>query len=621
MIFLALLVALLVPVLFAALMVAVRNGVRSREAPSLRRLGPALGGFCVAGVALAVMSGSSFGFMPVVGIVAIVSLAGVVLYVRPKPVVAERSWSAPAGALAGSGQVIRPVRPSARSVASALGRVETRQLAWSPWFGIGIGFCVLIFVLFGFVFPADDVQTWEELVQLAPWFAYPLVGMVVVASHRAVTRAVRDGADELFDSCPTAPVTRTVGFLLAAAAPVLGLTLFLVALGAALAVNSPGLHGPVGLDSVADVLAAVVLGAGGVALGVALGRWVRFGLAPVVAVVAVGFAGITLNGVGGHGWNPLMPLSTAPAVDGVSPVFTDRPTLWHLLWVAGLTALVAIGAIARHRRGRTITLAALAAVSVVAVAGIGATRPMAPASAAAIADAIANPEAHQDCTALEGPLQVCAFGIHRELISGVIERVGPVGAALPAGLEPLTLRQTYDSDLDELPPEVRRLLTEADLVRPTGEVAFGFGDRDSGFDVAFAALGIPTEPGEASLPTVLAGQARGVVAIWLATRGLDADAAAEASTAAQPGHPDVFYRGSLETDEVCSVPAVVWSAQDLAAARAVLALPEGDVRAVVADGWARWSDPSTGTDDLLAALRLPGVAPFDDVVARPGQPC
>ena len=119
---------------------------------------------------------------------------------------------------------------------------------------------------------------------------------------------------------------------------------------------------------------------------------------------------------------------------------------------------------------------------------------------------------------------------------------------------------------------------------------------------------------------MITGQARGVVALWLATRGADADAVRSASTSDYPGSADAFERGSLQTG-MCSVPPVVWSAQDLAAARAVLALPETQVARVVTDGWPRWSDPRTGTDELLAALGLPAVGPFDAVVAQPGQPC
>jgi hypothetical protein len=212
------------------------------------------------------------------------------------------------------------------------------------------------------------------------------------------------------------------------------------------------------------------------------------------------------------------------------------------------------------------------------------------------------------------------------MLGRVTDEVGPIAAAFPAGMTRVTLRQVFEGDLGDLPPEVRRRLTVTDLERPAKEVALGFGSdgvdvlEGPAFDLAFASLGLPTEPDGELLPTVIAGQARGVVALWLATRGADADAVRSASTSDHAESADAFERGSLQTG-ACSVPPVVWSAQDLAAARAVLALPVTQVAGVVTAGWARWSDPRTGTDELLTALGLPGVGPFDQVVARPGEPC
>ncbi len=228
----------------------------------------------------------------------------------------------------------------------------------------------------------------------------------------------------------------------------------------------------------------------------------------------------------------------------------------------------------------------------------------------------------------DGPVDVCVYRFHHELLGRVTDAVGPVAAALPPGMARLTLRQAFPGDLGDLAPEVRRRLTAADLERPAGEVALGFG-ADSpdihvidtpGFDLALVSLGLPQEPDEQLLPTVIAGQARGVVALWLATRGADAAAVRSGTTADYADSADAFDRGSLQTG-ACSVPPVVWSAQDLAAARAVVALPATQVAGVVADGWARWSDPRTGTDELLTALGLPAVGPFDEIVARPGEPC
>jgi hypothetical protein len=599
----------------------------------MNRLGPLLAGVAAVAGAVFLFGGAgdaSSGGPPVtlLGLIAVVALGGLALTLihgRQTAVLPERSWSAPAAAQAPSAG--RSGAPPARAVAMALGRVEGRQFTSSAWFAAGLAFSFLIIVLFGFIWAGDNNGTWREFVDLMPWFAHPLVGMVVLAAYRATTRAARDGADELFETCPTSPATRTAGFLLAAAVPVATLGVFLAVLATAVAFKSPFLHGALGADGVGVVLSTLVLGAGGVALGVALGRWVRFGLVPVVTVALIGFlATAVISGSSPHQWKPFAQLSTAPPVNSLSPVFTHRAAFLHLLWLVGLTAVVSIVAVSRHRRDRPVALAAAAAAVVVLAAGIGATRPMRSASAARIAELIASPERHQVCATTEGPVEVCVYQFHRAVLGRVTDEVGPIAAAFPAGMTRLTLRQVFNGDLGDLPPEVRRRLTATDLERPTGEVALGFGGdgvdvlEGPAFDLAFASLGLPTEPDEELLPTVIAGQARGVVALWLATRGADADAVRSASTSDHSGSADAFERGSLQTG-MCSVPPVVWSAQDLAAARAVLALPATQVAGVVTAGWARWSDPRTGTDELLAALGLPAVGPFDEVVARPGEPC
>jgi hypothetical protein len=342
----------------------------------------------------------------------------------------------------------------------------------------------------------------------------------------------------------------------------------------------------------------------------------------LVAVFAIGFAGIQLNVIGGSGWNPLVPLSTAPAVDGTPPMFTDRPVWWHLGWIVGLTSVVGVVALALHRRDRPVVIAGAVAVAVALAAGIGATRPLPTSAASRIAAAVAMPEADQQCMAT-GPVEICVFPLYRGALEDVTDRVAPIAAVLPADAGRFTLRQVYHDNLDELPPEVHRLLTEADLERPDSEVPLGFeGDLAelAGSDLALRVVGLPFEPDDDLLPTVVAGQARGVVALWLAARGLDPDDAAAAATAADPGSGDAFARGSVEEDS-CNAPAVVWSGQDLAAARAVLALPGEDVTRIVGDGWERWIDPRVGTDELLAAFGLDPVGPFDEVVARPGNSC
>jgi hypothetical protein len=325
-------------------------------------------------------------------------------------------------------------------------------------------------------------------------------------------------------------------------------------------------------------------------------------------------------------------------VKGPSPVFTDRPTLWHLVWVIGLTTATAVVALARHRRDRIVTVVGAVAAVAVVVAAFGATRPLSTGSARHIVELVARPEAHQQCVGMGGPaatgdrmrspLEACVFPLHHELLGRLAHRVEPIGRVLPAGLARVTLRQRFTGKLDDLPPEVRRRLTPKDLTRPPGEVELGFGKGlsnivvDVGFDVAFASVGLPVRPNSQRLPVVVSGQSRGVVALWLATRGLDPGRAARATTSADPASNDSFTRASVEpVDDPCIAPAVVWSAQDLAAARALLTLPADEVARVVTAGWDRWSNPATGTDELLRALGLPAVGPFDLVIARPGHSC
>jgi hypothetical protein len=433
--------------------------------------------------------------------------------------------------------------------------------------------------------------------------------MCVLAGYRAVTRARRDHAEELLESCPMSPTLRTVGFLWSAWVPMTTFTVFLVFLMSTLVVRGGRFHGPLGAHDVADVAAAILLAAGGLALGVAIGRWVHFGLAPVAAVAGVAVLSLNLNLVGDPGWNPLAQLSSAPALTNQDSFFTDRPSWWHLLWLSALTFAVVVVAVARHRRDRVVAGAAFLAVTMALVSALAVTRPVSRATAQRIADFIARPEAHQDCIAASASMQVCAYRPYGDLHDRVVDRVRPIADALPPTFM-LTLRQGFDGTEEDLPPEVRNLLPHGISSTPPGAVVFGFDAGVEALDetalaVAFTALGLPVTPDGQSRSMVVAGEARGVVALWLATRGIDLDEARALT---------------VITSDDCDVPPVVWSAQDGAAARELIALPASRVAAIVVDDWTRWSRPTTGTNELLAELGLPAVGPFDDVVT-PDHPC
>ncbi len=615
---------ILVPALVVGLLRLFRDGgsgpVESEGPGVLARAAPMLLGMAAVGVLFVVLLGAeSTSRIPVLGLVlALAVAAGVSLRARHRFTVAEHSWSVPSSA---SRPAVRQTRGSSWSVSRALGRVESRQLFQSPWFGIGLGFCVLLTVMFGVLFASDNGSTWDGYLQLAPWFAHPLVGMSVLAAHRAVTRARRDHADELFDTCPADATTRTVGFLVSAVAPALVLAVYLSILFSINTVRSPDLYGPLSANNLADVLAAVALGAGGITLGVAIGRWVHFALAPVVAVIVIGGVALRINSIGDPGWNPWAALSTAPAVPDPAPIFIDRAAWWHLAWVIALICVVGVVAIVRERRDGKVIGLGLGAAALAVISIVGTARP--PSDADLIASRVTDPGANQRCAAAAGAVQVCAYREYGEALDRVLDRVGPVARALPSTVSPMTFRQRLNGQLDDLQPAVRRRIGN-DLSAPgKGEVTLGFdmfAMDDAGFDVAFAALGLPAEPDDRRIPTVVAGQARGVVALWLATRGMTPKEARTLATSSSPGSPDAFDRGSPE-DDPCYSPSVVWSAQDLQAARAVIDLPAAKVAQVTVSQWDRWKDPASGTDEFLAALGLPGVGPFDSVEPRPGGTC
>jgi len=593
----------------------------------MRRLAPLLGGIAAVGVVFPIVSGVQGGRLLIVE--PLFALLGVVaLVVARRPATVESGWSGTARA-SGAADVLPVTRsvahPSARQVAGALARVEARELASSPWFGVGIGFLVLTYVVFTVIYN-DSGSHWASVVALAPWLAHPMVGMVVLAAHRGATRDRRDGADELFDACPTSPLTRTWGSLGSAWVPVAALVAYFAAYGATVAVRSPDLAGSPGADSVPVVLGALGLGIGSVALGVALGHWVRFVLAPVVAVVAVGFLSLKLATIGDPGWNPLQQLATLPPLSSQPPIFTDSPAWSHLGWVLALCAGVVVLAMTRHRRDRGVAVAGAVVAALLVATGVAATRPMPGPAATRLAARISDPVGHQICRSAR-TVQVCAYPGYERLVSGVVAEVTPVAAAVPAGTTPFALRQRFPGTRKDLPPEVARLLPDGVPSVPSGEAQLGFDPKHGArFLTALHAVDAPVDLGPDHQPVVLAGQARGVVALWLASRGLGPGAAARlvGGRTAHNGQPgpealDAFDRG-YNWPRDCGAP-VVWSAQDLAAARVLIALPEAFVQAAVHRGWDRWKDPTTGTDDLLTALGLRPEGTFEAVQSRHENAC
>ncbi len=493
-------------------------------------------------------------------------------------------------------------------VAMALSRVEVRELASSAAVGVAVGFCGLIVYMFGYEWAADYSGGLIGSFDLYPIYVHPLAGLVVLAAHRARTRATRDGTQEVFDACPTTHATRTVGHLLTAWMPAVLALVFLAVQTVAFSQAVTVVHGEVGAQQLAAVVGAAALCIGATCLGVALARWAPWTLVPVAAVIGIGFATTALATAGDRLSEPLRQLSTWLNDPSSTNLFVAPHWLAHHVWILALVGLVAVLALVRDQPRPGVFAAG--AVLVVAASGsaVAATRPIDASDAQRIAAMINDPETHQRCIDVSG-LPLCTFPTDIALAEHFADVVAPVAAAAPPGtLDGWAVRHRVDVDLevDDLDPEVRRLLAEPDdrQLIPMKMIGHHLAEEGARFWVALTAVGITHDTREGSKLSV-SGQARGVIAFWLATRGVDADTAAN-MTSFHADAPDSTRSYDRPWPDSCFAgPApVVWEVADVDAGRLLVGAPEAEVAEVVFARWDHFTDRKTTTEELLAALGL-----------------
>lgn len=580
-----------------------------------RRLGPPLLGMGATALLMALLSGGSGVVLGLAGMILICGLVWMVAsWIERRRPSRERGWGAdaavafrPAGAHAAT---------SPGSVAMALGRVETRELLSSASIGVGLGFCLLVLVLFGRVWAGDYKGEVAGAMELYPIYVHPLAGLVVLAAHRARTRSTRDGTQELFGTCPTSQGARTRGHLLSAGAAASIALVFLAVMTLFVTMNTLGGFGDIGARQVAALLGAALLCVGATALGVMLARWAPWTLVPVAAVIAIGFASTRLATAGSRRTESIRQLSTWLNDPEQLVRFTAPHWLAHHLWIIALVGLVSVLAVLRDDRRPPVLLVGAAFVVLALASAVAATRPIGPANAERIASLINEPEAHQRCVDA-GELPVCAYGSDSELTEHIANAIRPVVLAAPRGsLAGWSVRQDTRIDRGELDPEVRRLLIPEPEDRryiPMDKVVKrSAADEGARFWVALTAVGV-TEDLTPRAVLSLDHQARGVVALWLATRGTDADTAAAMTSTDTAAHDSANYvsgYGRPWPDRCYAGPApVTWAFTDVDAARLMLAAPEREVRDLLESDWDRFTDADTSTEELMVALGLDPVPP------------
>jgi hypothetical protein len=342
-----------------------------------------------------------------------------------------------------------------------------------------------------------------------------------------------------------------------------------------------------------------------------------------VAIVLIAVVSSAISGIGepGH-WSQQRQLSTFPRYPDYDPVFAIRPVWWHLAWLASLCAATAVVALLHDRRDRLVVTAGGITVVALLVTGIATSRPLDEKEAEQVASMVAHPERHQDCIErLDGSF--CAYDGFEDLGRMIADEVEPVLAGLPgAAPDAIVMRQLFDERLEELDPEVRDRLPST-MPMTDADVNLGFSSHPDVFAASRISAGLwavdlPAWARPGALVQVIAGEARGVIALWIAARGLAPGDAVELASA----HPDpnaedapsAFVLG-MAWPEPCEVgPApVAWASQDLTAARALLALPEAEVRAGLDEDWAVLTDPDTTTAELMDRFGLPSVGPIDEL--------
>ena len=541
---------------------------------------------------------------------AAIFLGALVLVVRPRRAhTVDLDWVAPAASV---GRVQGPARGS---VGLALARVETRELLLSPWFGAGVGFCIL----FGSLGVQSFERSWWVTAGLMPLLVHPLCGMVVVATHRNVTRAHRDHAEELYDSCPALPAQRVHGHLLTAIVPIALSTLFVTSTLVAVAIFVDSIYGPVDERVFADAaLAAWLLPAGAIALGVFLGRRVKFALAPFVAIAVIAILDLEMwdRGLDDRGW-----LATGVASGGVDFIYVAPPMIGRLLWVSGLVVLTAGLAFTTTNWSHTRLFVSVGVV-VAAVGLVATVRPLSDATGDRLAEYVIAPDAHEVCERLTVEVEVCALEPYRDHGANIAAHVAPVAAAVPLGTfdTPIRMRLLVGEHLDQLPDQVQQRIVPTPI--PPGTVALPFTHHEGSLDaarflLAATAVGIPTGE-DAPENTLVDGQARGVILLWLATAGLPNDEALDLLEPDEYNENSPSGRGHVWPG-VCGAP-VQWAPQDLAAARSLVVLDRDSVARVVTENWSHWVTRDATTDELLLAI---GVAPTGppDPIEPLGSPC
>ena len=540
---------------------------------------------------------------------------------------------------------VRPVRRHGGLRAAArvrvLARIEGRRLLARPTVLAGAGLSLLTMVTLtrttAPVLNRDDTTASAALLVLA--------AATLLATNAAALRSRRRATDELLASMPTPPRVRTLASLCSVA----GVVALAGLLGGAFLLWRLAAD-PVTAPDPFELLTGPALVALGGCLGVALARWAPS--VTVAPVVVVGLAALEFSVnllIGGSEYGGRVKwLAPFVGQHGVARELLIRPTGWHLAYLVALVAVLGCVALLRHPATRPTIATAGSAVLVLLLAGGAQLRPLDPAQDPNALAAELTAAAAQDCEQRDD-VTYCALPGYEPWVDRWAATVEPVLARLPerARPRPLTVRQDFlgtrlESLADHGGPGTAAEPTHSE-VRPglwrgrnAGEGAYQFG---LALGVAALAVGLspdgalspadalPGQVGEGLQACTPAGQARSVVALWLA--GQTSERSAEylrneverqgGTTAPATGTPapEIYFARPAAHP----IGALNFGGWEAAVAVQLLRQAPDHIAGLVDRHWDTLSDPATTTDEALALLGAdypaPGRPPAD--VRGPGS--
>ena len=520
---------------------------------------------------------------------------------------------------------------SQRAASVQLARIEGRQLLRNEVFIVGIAMSVAMLVVFGVIWASDNIgaqNSWRFELAMLPVFTLPFAGLTLVAVSVAALRSSRDGTDELFGSLPASDATCIVGHLGSVWMAYVVQVLFLI--GSVLT----GLFvthrfGAIDAASVGDIAVSFGLVVCAVSLGVALARWLPHPLVAIASLVVLGIAGSAIGGIGGHHWSLTRQLSIWPRYPDHDWAFAIRPTWWHAAYLLSLAAVVAIAAVARHRRDRVVAGLGALAVALAVITGVVQTRPMSNHDADRIAAMVADPAGNSTCREREG-LTLCAYHDYADITDTWAKELTAPFAAVPRERRDDGFTVLWrEPMLDRLDPAVQQRIDIETLTSEwAADPSIWNGVTINGTDsnpvnrlaLGLWSVGLPNVASQ-GVPCSVGGQARGVLALWVAAQGKDTDAARSFVSGSWSGvnNPEHGFDFSPEWRDGYVwngdvTPPVLWSKNDIAAAQALVNLDSTTVRDAVWSDWTRWTDSATATDELLASL---GLAPAGAIAEPP----